>query len=76
MPPNPQANVWLRHASQAASQHATRPAPQKSWAPLANPAYTHGLLLRNLFEEIARRIHSGRQSIVCRGYIFMRYKIF
>ena len=25
----PQANVWLRHASQASSQHATRPTPKK-----------------------------------------------
>ena len=43
----PQANVWLRHVSQAASQHATHPAP-----PLANPAYAHGLQLRNVFEEM------------------------
>ena len=25
---------------------------QKSWPPLANPAYAHTLLLENLFEEI------------------------
>ena len=25
---------------------------QKSWPPLANPAYAHGLLLKNLFEEV------------------------
>ena len=29
------------------------PSPTKSWVlPLANPAYAHALLLRNLFEEI------------------------
>ena len=26
--------------------------PPKKLAPLANPAYAHGLLLRNLFEEM------------------------
>ena len=31
---------------------ATRCKPPKSWPPLANPAYAHGLLLRNLFEEM------------------------
>ena len=45
MPPNPLANAWLRHASQA-------PRPQKnSWPPLANPAYAHELLPRNIFEN-------------------------
>ena len=29
------------------------PSPQTSWAtPLANSAYAHGLLLRNLFQEM------------------------
>ena len=67
MPPNPLANAWLRHTSQAASRHATRPAPppQIVRPPLANPAYAHGLLLRNLFERYARRINAGRQLIVC-----------
>ena len=42
----PLANAWLRKASQA-------PPPKKknSWPPLANPAYAHELLLRNLFEN-------------------------
>ena len=46
-PRTPLANAWQRHASQAAP-----PPPQKnSWSPLANPAYAHELLLRNLFEN-------------------------
>ena len=36
------ANAWLRHASQA----------PKKLAPLANTAYAHGQLLRNLLEEM------------------------
>ena len=47
----PLANAWLCHASQATSRYATCPAPKKL-APLTNPAYTHGLLLRNVFEEM------------------------
>ena len=44
-PRTPLANAWIRHASQA-------PPLQKknSWPPLANSAYVHELLLRNLFE--------------------------
>ena len=38
MPPNPLANAW--------------PSLPKSWPPLANPAYVHGLLLRNVFQEM------------------------
>ena len=42
------------------------PSPPESSPPLANPVYAHGLLLSNIFEGIcARRIHSGRQLIVC-----------
>ena len=48
IPPNAPSK---RHASQAASRNATRPAP-KSCPPLTNHTYSHGLLLRNLFEEI------------------------
>ena len=72
MPPNPLANAWLRHASHAASRHATCPASQKvAPPPLANPAYARGLLLRT------RRIHTGRQLIVCSTlYMFMHYKMF
>ena len=44
-PRTPLANAWLRHVSQAA------PPPNNSWPPLANPAYAHELLLRNLFEN-------------------------
>ena len=45
-PRTPLANAWLRQASQA-------PPPQKknSWPPLANLAYAHELLLKNLFEN-------------------------
>ena len=44
-PRTPLANAWLRHASKA-------PPPQKNnWPPLANPAYAHELLLRNVFEN-------------------------
>ena len=39
----PLGNAWLCHASQAP------PPPNNSWLPLANPAYAHELLLRNLF---------------------------
>ena len=28
-----------------------KPPPNNSWPPLANPAYAHELLLRNLFEN-------------------------
>ena len=35
MPPNP----------------PSKPPPNSSWPPLANPAYAHELLLRNLFEN-------------------------
>ena len=51
-PPNSQANAWPRHASQDASRHAIRPAPKKVGSSLANPAYAHGLLPRNLFEKM------------------------
>ena len=47
-PRTPLANAWLRHASQALP-----PKKKKIVAPppLANPAYAHELLLRNLFEN-------------------------
>ena len=64
MPPNPLANASLRHESQAALQHAARPAPQKVGSPFANPAYAHGLLLKNYLKRYARRIHVGRQLYV------------
>ena len=40
-----------RDASRVAACNS--PSPPKSWViPLANPAYAHGLQLRNLFEEM------------------------
>ena len=42
---SPLANALRRHASQAASRHATRPAPKKLGT-LANHTYSH------LFEEM------------------------
>ena len=45
-PEPPLANAWLRHASQGPT-----PPKKNSWPPLANPAYAHELLLRNLFEN-------------------------
>ena len=66
--PNPLANAWLGHASQA-------PAPLKkknSWPPLANPAYAHELLLRNLFENPPWQ--TDRLCVV--RYMSMHYKIF
>ena len=54
-PQTPLANAWLRHASQ--------PPPRKKiivGPPLANPAYAHELLMKNLFEN-----PPGRQLIVC-----------
>ena len=44
-PRNPLANAWLRYASEAPPQQ------KNSWLTLANPAYAHELLLRNLFEN-------------------------
>ena len=64
---NPLANAWLRHALQA-------PPKKKNWLPLANPAYAHELLLRNLFEN------PPWQSVDCVLYVIcllsMHYKIF
>ena len=47
MPPNPPSK-------RMATPRVASPPPQKkknSWPPLANPAYAHELLLRNLFEN-------------------------
>ena len=46
MPSNPLTNVATR-------RKPPPPPPKKknSWPPLANPAYAHELLLRNLFEN-------------------------
>ena len=77
MPPTSLANAWLRHASQVASRHATCPAPQKVGPPLANPAYAHGLLLRNYLKRSARRIHAGRQLSVCSTlYVYALQNLF
>ena len=50
---------WRKHAPEppckrmATPRVASPPPPKKksSWPPLANPAYAHKLLLRNLFEN-------------------------
>ena len=46
MPPNPSSK-------RMATPRVASPPPLKknSWPPLANPAYAHELLLRNLFEN-------------------------
>ena len=45
MPPNPPSK-------RMATPRVASPPPKKnSWPPLANPAYAHELLLRNLFEN-------------------------
>ena len=46
MPPNPPSKRMA--TPRVASPH---PPPKNSWPPLANPAYAHELLLRNLFEN-------------------------
>ena len=51
MPPNPLANAWLCHASQAPPPPKKKKKKKNSWPPLANPAYVPELLLRNLFEN-------------------------
>ena len=48
MPPNPPSKRLA--TPRFAACHL--PSPPKSWPPLVNPAYVHGLLLRNLFEEM------------------------
>ena len=50
--PDPPSKRLATPRVTATLQHATRPAPQKVGHPLANPAYAHGLLLRNLLEEM------------------------
>ena len=56
------ANAWLRHASQAASRHATRPAFKKldtrPWQIIHTPMEIY-------LRRCARRIHAGIQFIVC-----------
>ena len=66
MPPNPPSKRV------ATTRVASRPPPNNSWPPWANPAYAHELLLKNLFEN-----PMGRQLIVCSAlYMYMHYKIF
>ena len=46
-PPEPPiVNAWL-----AMPRVATPPPPHNSWSLLANPAYAHELLLRNVFKN-------------------------
>ena len=63
------ANAWQRHASQAPPKKKNSCPP-----PLANPAYAHELLLRNLFEN------PPWQTVDCVYYVIclcnMHYKIF
>ena len=55
-----------------ATPRVASPPPQNSWPPLANPAYAHELLLRNLL-----RIHPGRQMIVCSTlYVYALQNLF
>ena len=67
MPPNPLANAWLRHASQA-------PPPKKkkiSWPPWQ---ILHAPM--NYYSEIYLRIHAGRQLIVCSTLYVYALQIF
>ena len=45
MPPNPPSKRM------ATPRVASPPLKKNSWPPLANPAYAHELLLRNIFEK-------------------------
>ena len=55
MPPNPLANAWQHHASQAPLKKNSCPPPP--WQILHTPM--------NYYSEIYLRIHPGRQLIVC-----------
>ena len=60
-PEHPLSDAWLRHVSQAASRHTTRPAPKKlgiPWQIIHTPIEIY-------FRRCARRIRAGRQFIVC-----------
>ena len=48
MPPNPPSK---RMATPRVAAPTPPPPKKNSWPPLANPAYAHELLLRNLFEN-------------------------
>ena len=48
MPPNLPSK---RMATPRVASPPPPPPPKNSWPPLANPAYAHELLLRNLFEN-------------------------
>ena len=53
MPPNPpKKRLATPHVASCLAAYNSS-SPPKSWVlPLANPAYAHGLLLRNLFEKM------------------------
>ena len=72
-PRTPLTNALLRHASQAAPRHATRPAPKK----LGTPWQIIHTPMEIYLRRGARRMHAGRQFIVCSAlYMFMHYKKF
>ena len=48
MPPNPPSKCM---ATPRVASPPPPPPKKSSWPPLANPAYAHELLLRNLFEN-------------------------
>ena len=52
----PYKNCFLgKHAPNSPSKRFATPrvaSTQKSWPPLANPAYAHAPLLKNLFQEM------------------------
>ena len=60
-PESPIANAWLREASQAASRHATRPAPKKLGTPWQIIHTPMEIYLRGC----ARRIQASKHFIVC-----------
>ena len=69
MPPNPLANAWLRHASQAPPPH-----PQKK---IVGPSWQILHTTMNYYWEIYLRIHPGRQLIVCSTlYVYALQNLF
>ena len=60
MPTNPPSK-------RMATPRVASPPPQKknSWPPLANPAYAHELLLRNLFENPPWQTVDCVQYVIC-----------
>ena len=63
---------------QLCGMQLTQQTPKKLGLPWQKPCiYAYGLLLRYLLEEIARRIHAGRQLIVCSTlYVYALQNLF